>query len=70
VLPKLRALDQVAYVRFASIYRDFSDLEGFAKELDALRGEPVQRTGDEDTGRHVDAPGETTDEHPAVAVSE
>src|SRR5688572_8576980 len=36
VLPKLRSLDQVAYVRFASIYRDFSDLEGFAKELDAL----------------------------------
>lgn len=44
VLVKLRALDQVAYVRFASIYRDFRDLEGFAKELDSLRGE--------DTGRH------------------
>lgn len=44
VLLRLRALDQVAYVRFASIYRDFRDLEGFAKELDALRGE--------DTGRH------------------
>ena len=43
VLPKLRALDQVAYVRFASIYRDFRDLDGFAKELDALRGED---TGD------------------------
>ena len=41
---KLRALDQVAYVRFASIYRDFRDLEGFEKELDALRSE--------DTGRH------------------
>ena len=38
VLPKLRALDQVAYVRFASIYRDFRDLDGFAKELDALKG--------------------------------
>ena len=44
VLPKLRELDQVAYVRFASIYRDFRDLEGFEKELDALRGD--------DTGRH------------------
>ncbi len=44
VLPRLRALDQVAYVRFASIYRDFRDLEGFEKELDSLRGE--------DTGRH------------------
>ena len=37
VLPRLRALDQVAYVRFASIYRDFRDLDGFAKELDALK---------------------------------
>jgi transcriptional repressor NrdR len=37
VLPKLRLLDQVAYVRFASIYRDFGDLEGFKKELDSLR---------------------------------
>ena len=44
VLPRLRALDQVAYVRFASIYRDFRDLEGFAKELDALRGEDTGRT--------------------------
>ena len=44
VLPKLKALDQVAYVRFASIYRDFSDLEGFEKELAAIRRE--------DTGRH------------------
>src|SRR5262249_55100552 len=39
VLPKLKGLDQVAYVRFASIYRDFRDLDGFAKELDALRRE-------------------------------
>ncbi len=38
VLPRLRSLDQVAYVRFASIYRDFRDLDGFAKELDALKG--------------------------------
>ena len=41
VLPKLRALDQVAYVRFASIYRDFRDLEHFEKELDAMRDEPA-----------------------------
>jgi transcriptional repressor NrdR len=67
VLPKLRALDQVAYVRFASIYRDFRDLDGFAKELDSLRAE--------DTGRHA-APGaepvsdETTDEHAPVAAGE
>ena len=45
VLPRLRALDQVAYVRFASIYRDFRDLDGFAKELEDLRRE--------DTDEHV-----------------
>jgi transcriptional repressor NrdR len=49
VLVRLRALDPVGYVRFASIYRDFRDLEGFAKELDSLRGEEAG----EDTGKHV-----------------
>lgn len=38
VLPRLRALDKVAFVRFASIYRDFSDVEQFAEELRALEG--------------------------------
>ncbi len=59
VLPRLRALDQVAYVRFASIYRDFRDLDEFAKELDALRGE--------DTGEGAPMVEETTDEHAPVA---
>jgi len=62
VLPKLRALDQVGYVRFASIYRDFRDLDGFAKELDLLRGE--------DTGPQVVRSDETTDEHPPIITGE
>ncbi len=33
VLPRLRHLDEVSYVRFASIYRDFRDIDEFAKEL-------------------------------------
>jgi transcriptional repressor NrdR len=33
VLPRLRHLDEVAYVRFASIYRDFRDVEEFLREL-------------------------------------
>jgi transcriptional repressor NrdR len=37
VLPKLRTIDPVAYIRFASIYRDFGDLERLAAEVDALR---------------------------------
>jgi transcriptional repressor NrdR len=44
VLPRLRELDQVAYVRFASIYLDFRDLDGFARELSAL-GHVVARSG-------------------------
>lgn len=36
VLPRLRTLDQVAYVRFASIYRDFQDARQFAEELESL----------------------------------
>ena len=37
VLPKLKAIDEVAYVRFASIYRDFTDVDSFTREVDALR---------------------------------
>jgi transcriptional repressor NrdR len=37
VLRRLRALDHIAYVRFASIYRDFDDVDEFAKEVDQLR---------------------------------
>ncbi len=33
VLPKLRQLDEVSYVRYASIYRDFRDIDEFVKEL-------------------------------------
>ena len=54
VLPRLRALDQVAYVRFASIYRDFRDVEGFVKEVADLRSsEGVEVVDGEDTGRHA-----------------
>lgn len=33
VLPRLRAIDEVAYVRFASIYRSFRDVDEFMTEL-------------------------------------
>ena len=46
VLPKLKALDEVAYVRFASIYRDFRDLKEFSKQIDELTNDDdVERTG-------------------------
>jgi transcriptional repressor NrdR len=33
VMERLKSLDKVAYVRFASVYRDFQDAEAFLKEL-------------------------------------
>lgn len=36
VLVRLRDLDKVAYVRFASVYRDFRDIDEFAAELRSL----------------------------------
>lgn len=39
VIHELRQIDEVAYVRFASVYRQFTDIEGFRQELeDLLRG--------------------------------
>ena len=37
ILGPLRDLDEVAYLRFASVYRDFSSLTDFEKEISALR---------------------------------
>lgn len=37
VMKKLRQTDHVAYVRFASIYKDFKDPEEFVKELRGLK---------------------------------
>lgn len=36
VLSELRKLDKVAYLRFASVYRDFTQLSDFEKELQVL----------------------------------
>ncbi|UNC92866.1 transcriptional regulator NrdR [Candidatus Contubernalis alkaliaceticus] len=36
VLERLRGLDEVAYVRFASVYRKFQDIQSFKEELDYL----------------------------------
>lgn len=37
VLEKLESLDDVAYVRFASVYKDFKNIEEFATALEELR---------------------------------
>ena len=35
-MEKLRALDQIAYIRFASVYQSFEDLEDLKREVDLL----------------------------------
>jgi transcriptional repressor NrdR len=44
ILGPLRALDEVAYLRFASVYRGFESLADFEDEIRILRGGP-QKTG-------------------------
>lgn len=55
ILGPLRALDEVAYLRFASVYRSFESLSDFEREISALRkdragaraaGEPDHWAGD------------------------
>ena len=38
VLARLKNMDEVAYIRFASVYREFQNLETFLAELKKLRG--------------------------------
>lgn len=46
VMNELKMLDDVAYVRFASVYRDFQDIDAFAKELANIRpkSDSVEKT--------------------------
>jgi len=39
VMEQLRVLDQVAYVRFASVYRSFEDVRAFLEEIERLEQE-------------------------------
>lgn len=39
VMEKLKKLDAVAYVRFASVHREFKDIDSFAKEISSLKKE-------------------------------
>lgn len=44
VMEQLQKLDQVAYVRFASVYRDFKDLDEFRAAIDKLQPTSGQQT--------------------------
>jgi transcriptional repressor NrdR len=53
-MSKLRELDQIAYIRFASVYQSFEDLEDLKREVDALF------EGDERTVVPIDFRGKRT----------
>jgi len=44
VMEELKELDQVAYVRYASVYRSFEDVEAFNEEIERLQQEPTAET--------------------------
>jgi transcriptional repressor NrdR len=44
VMEELKSLDQVAYVRFASVYRQFQDVHAFSEEIEKLRLEPTEES--------------------------
>ena len=50
ILERLRVLDDVAYLRFASVYKGFEDVDDFAREVGLLTKatEPKQRTASPD----------------------
>lgn len=45
VMEALRKLDEVAYIRFASVYRSFTDIPTFMQELKALVGDKDEPKG-------------------------
>ncbi len=47
VMEELQKLDQVAYVRFASVYREFKDIESFMDELQHLMRNKKGKAGEE-----------------------
>ncbi len=50
-MEELRHLDEVAYVRFASVYRSFQDVEAFGETIDGLRRHRRRREPPDPAGR-------------------
>lgn len=44
IMSRLKDIDTVAYIRFASVYRDFKDVREFKAELEELLGSRVRRS--------------------------
>jgi transcriptional repressor NrdR len=58
VMDELRHMDEVAYVRFASVYRSFQDVEAFRDEIERLRHHRRRREAKRDEDQLPLLPGE------------
>jgi transcriptional repressor NrdR len=47
VMAKLKKLDHIAYIRFASVYREFEDITTLKEEVDNLAGRPLAPPADQ-----------------------
>ena len=47
VMAKLKKLDHIAYIRFASVYRDFEDITMLKEEVDSLAGHALKTSADQ-----------------------
>lgn len=54
VMERLASINEVAYVRFASVYRRFKDITGFEKELLQIRGFQKQKPNPNDKKAYSD----------------
>lgn len=56
VMNELRQIDQVAYIRFASVYREFTDVNTFTEEIARLKGDDRDPSGERILRVAVDGP--------------
>ena len=63
VMDELRALDEVAYVRFASVYRSFQDVNAVREEIERMQSEPAAEQKRNQLPPLDDAPGATGGTH-------
>jgi transcriptional repressor NrdR len=49
-MERLKVLDTVAYIRFASVYRDFKDVREFKEELEQLLSHHSEKPGKKKQG--------------------
>lgn len=49
VLARLKEIDMISYIRFASVYREYQDIDSFMKEIKALSRRQRKRSGEKST---------------------